>query len=236
MADGTRLGARIWLPEDAERDPVPALLEYLPYRKGDAFAKRDSYHHPYFAGHGYAGVRVDIRGSGDSDGILLEEYLPQELDDALEVIVRLAEQPWCSGLGGMFGISWGGFNGLQVAARRPPALKAVISMCASDDRYADDVHYIGGCFLGVDMLQWAATMLTLCAQPPDPARGWRAARASAWRAPDRSRTTAAAKSSWRCPPARAPVVTTRWRGPRPFGVRISTGSSAPRSRRPRRPC
>jgi predicted acyl esterase len=67
MADGTRLAARIWLPEDAERDPVPALLEYLPYRKGDAFAKRDSYHHPYFAGHGYAGVRVDLRGSGDSD-------------------------------------------------------------------------------------------------------------------------------------------------------------------------
>ena len=76
----------------------------------------------------------------------------------------------------MIGISWGGFNGLQVAARRPPALKAVITMCASDDRYADDVHYIGGCVLGVDMLPWAATMLTLCAQPPDPAavgRRWR---------------------------------------------------------------
>ena len=76
----------------------------------------------------------------------------------------------------MFGISWGGFNGLQVAARRPPALKAVISMCASDDRYSDDVHYVGGCVLGVDMLPWAATMLTLCAQPPDPAAvgdGWR---------------------------------------------------------------
>jgi uncharacterized protein len=176
MTDGTRLAARIWLPEDAEGDPVPAVLEYLPYRKSDAFAKRDSYHQPYFAGHGYAGVRVDLRGSGDSDGILLDEYLPQELDDALEVIAWLAEQPWCSGSVGMFGISWGGFNGLQVAARRPPALKAVISMCASEDRYADDVHYIGGCVLGVDMLQWAATMLTLCAQPPDPAavgEGWR---------------------------------------------------------------
>ena len=97
MSDGTRLAARIWLPEDAEDDPVPAILEYLPYRKGDAFARRDSYHHPYFAGHGYAGVRVDLRGSGDSDGILLDEYLPQEQDDALEVIAWLAEQPWCSG-------------------------------------------------------------------------------------------------------------------------------------------
>jgi uncharacterized protein len=121
MSDGTRLAARIWLPEDAADDPVPAILEYLPYRKGDAFAKRDSYHHPYFAGHGYAGVRVDLRGTGDSDGILLDEYLPQEQDDALEVIAWLAEQPWCSGTVGMIGISWGGFTGCrwQRAGRRP---------------------------------------------------------------------------------------------------------------------
>ena len=164
LSDGTRLAARLWLPDGSE--PVPAILEYLPYRKGDAFAVRDPRHHAYFADHGYAGVRVDLRGSGDSDG----------QDDALEVIAWLARQPWCSGAVGMIGISWGGFNGLQVAARRPPALKAVISMCSTDDRYADDVHYAGGCVLGVDMLQWAATMLTLCAMPPDPAAvgdGWR---------------------------------------------------------------
>jgi predicted acyl esterase len=176
MSDGTRLGARMWLPQDAESDPVPAILEYLPYRKGDAFARRDSHHHPYFAGFGYAGVRVDLRGSGDSDGILLDEYMPQEHDDAIEVIEWLASQPWCTGAVGMIGISWGGFNGLQVAARRPPALRAVISMCASDDRYADDVHYVGGCVLAVDMLPWAATMLTGNALPPDPdavGEGWR---------------------------------------------------------------
>jgi uncharacterized protein len=137
---------------------------------------RDSRHHAYFAAHGYAGVRVDLRGSGDSDGLLTDEYLPLEQEDAVEVIAWLAEQEWCTGAVGMLGISWGGFNGLQVAARRPPALKAVVSMCAGDDRYADDVHYKGGCVLGVDMLQWAATMLTLCALPPDPATvgaGWR---------------------------------------------------------------
>jgi uncharacterized protein len=176
LADGTRLAARIWLPDDAERDPVPALLELLPYRKGDAMARRDSRHHPYFAGHGYAAVRVDLRGSGDSDGILMDEYDRREQDDALEVIAWLAEQPWCTGRVGMFGISWGGFNSLQVAARRPPALGAIISMCASDDRYADDVHYIGGCVSALDMVPWAATMLTLLAQPPDAATvgdGWR---------------------------------------------------------------
>jgi len=176
LSDGTRLAARIWLPADAEADPVPAILEYLPYRKGDAMARRDARHHPYFAGHGYAAVRVDLRGTGDSDGILQDEYTRQEEDDALEVLAWLAAQPWCTGRMGMFGISWGGFNGLQVAARRPPELRAVITMCASDDRYADDVHYIGGCVLGLDVLPWAATMLTLLAQPPDPATvgdGWR---------------------------------------------------------------
>ena len=110
---------------------------------------------------------------GDSDGIIEDEYLPQEQEDAIDVIAWLAEQPWCTGAVGMLGISWGGFNGLQVAARRPPALKAVISMCASDDRYADDVHYVGGCVLAVDMLPWAATMLTGNALPPDQAVGGR---------------------------------------------------------------
>src|SRR5919205_2559826 len=126
MSDGARLAARIWLPDDAMAHPVPALLEYLPYRKGDAFAVRDSRHHPYFAAHGYAAVRVDLRGTGDSDGILRDEYLPQEQDDALEVLRWIAAQPWCSGDVGIIGISWGGFNGLQIAARRPPELKAVI--------------------------------------------------------------------------------------------------------------
>ena len=138
------LAARIWLPEDAEQDPVPAILEYLPYRKRDGTYERDSLTHPYLAGHGYAGVRVDIRGSGELDGLLSDEYAQQEQDDALEIIAWLAAQPWCSGAVGMMGISWGGFNGLQVAARRPPALKAIVTICSTDDRYADDVHYMGG--------------------------------------------------------------------------------------------
>jgi putative CocE/NonD family hydrolase len=168
LSDGCRLAARVWLPEDAERDPVPAILEYLPYRKSDGTAERDAPRHSYLAGHGYAVLRVDLRGTGDSDGILLDEYLPQEQDDALEVLRWIAAQPWCSGRIGMFGISWGGFNGLQVAARRPPELHGVITLCSTDDRYADDVHYMGGCVLGYDMLAWASTMLGQNAKPPDP--------------------------------------------------------------------
>src|SRR5258708_33569150 len=125
LKDGTRLAARIWLPEDAEQDPVPAILEVLPYRKRDGTYERDALTYPYLAGHGYAGVRVDIRGSGESDGLLTDEYALQEQDDALEIIAWLAAQPWRNGSGGMMGISCGGFNGVQVAGRRPPALQAV---------------------------------------------------------------------------------------------------------------
>ncbi len=168
LRDGTKLAARIWLPEDAETDPVPAILEYLPYRKRDGTADRDALTHPYFAGHGYAGVRVDIRGTGESDGILLDEYLKQEQDDCLEVLQWLAAQPWCSGACGMIGISWGGFNGLQVAARRPPQLKAIVTLCSTDDRYADDIHAMGGCQL-VDNVAWASAMFAYQSHPPDPA-------------------------------------------------------------------
>lgn len=168
LSDGCRLAARIWLPETAENQPVPALLEYLPYRKSDGTAMRDALRHPYFAGHGYASVRVDMRGSGDSDGILYDEYLLTEQNDALEVLRWMAAQPWCDGNIGMFGKSWGGFNGLQIAARRPPELKAIITICSTDDRYADDVHYMGGCLLGSEMLSWASVMLALNATPPDP--------------------------------------------------------------------
>jgi putative CocE/NonD family hydrolase len=168
MPDGVRLAARIWLPRDADSEPVPAILEYLPYRRRDGTAIRDYLTHPYLASHGYASVRVDIRGTGDSDGLLLDEYLPIEQDDALAVIDWIVAQPWCSGTVGMMGISWGGFNALQVAARRPPALRAIISLCSTDDRYADDVHYMGGALL-TDNLRWASTMLGYQTRPPDPA-------------------------------------------------------------------
>src|SRR5262245_12852286 len=109
-----------------------------------------------------------MRGSGDSDGVLTDEYLPLELDDAVEVIAWLAAQPWCTGAVGMMGQSWGGFNTLQVAARRPPALRAIITSCSTDDRYADDVHAMGGCVL-TENLRWASAMFANNSRPPDPA-------------------------------------------------------------------
>ena len=175
ISSGDRLAARIWLPDDAEADPVPAVLEYLPYRKRDLTRPGDEPKHHYLAGHGYASVRVDMRGAGDSSGVMYDEYAKQEQDDALEVIAWLAAQPWCTGKVGMFGISWGGFNSLQVAARRPPALKAIITSCSTDDRYTDDMHYMGGCLLN-DNLDWGTTFFSILPLPGDPAimgEGWR---------------------------------------------------------------
>ena len=168
MPDGVRLAATIWLPDDAEDHPVPAVLEFIPYRRRDFTAAGDSLHHPWLAGHGYAAVRCDLRGNGDSEGLFDDEYSPQELDDGYHVLAWLAAQPWCTGATGMMGISWGGFNCLQVAALKPPSLKAVYSVASTDDRYADDIHFMGGCLLN-DNLNWGTTMSTFAMRPPDPA-------------------------------------------------------------------
>jgi len=167
MRDGARLAARIWLPVDADRKPFPAVLEYIPYRKRDSSRARDDLNHPYIAGHGYVCARVDLRGSGDSDGVMVDEYRPQEQEDAEDVIAWLAEQTWCDGKVGMMGISWGGFNSLQLAARRPPALAAIISASATDDLYVDNMHYMGGCLLA-DNLSEATVMFAFNSLPPDP--------------------------------------------------------------------
>ena len=212
LADGIRLAARLWLPQGT--GPVPAILEYLPYRLSDGTQAGDHQQMGWFAGHGYVGVRVDIRGTGNSDGICSDEYSEQELLDGLEVIAWIAAQPWCDGKVGIVGTSWSGFNGLQLAARTPPALGAVISIYASDDRYADDVHYRGGLVIPMDMAQWANCMLS-----------WNALR----RIP-RSQVTAGASSGasgWRGRP------TSSRRGS-PISCATTTGGTARRARPTRR--
>jgi uncharacterized protein len=166
MADGVNLAATLYLPADADTSAVPVLLEYLPYRKDDAMLARDYELYAHMAQHGYAGARVDIRGTGNSEGELPEgEYTEQEQRDGEEVIAWLAGQPWCTGAVGMWGISWGGFNSIQLAARRPPALKAIVAVDASDDLFHDDVHYIDG-MLHLD--EYVVMIDHLNALPPAP--------------------------------------------------------------------
>jgi predicted acyl esterase len=165
LADGTRIAATLWRPlTDAK---VPVVVETVPYRRRDGTVARDMDMQPWMAGHGIAYARIDIRGSGDSGGDLADEYSPREQQDACEIIAHLAAQSWCNGNVGMTGISWGGFASLQVAAKSPPALKAIIAHCASDDRYSDDIHYMGGALL-TEQEMWSNFMLVKKAMAPDP--------------------------------------------------------------------
>jgi putative CocE/NonD family hydrolase len=166
LPDGTLLAAKMWRPLGA--GAVPVILEYLPYRKREGTRSRDQGVHMYLAGHGYACIRLDIRGTGDSEGVIHDEYTPTEQQDGCDAIAWIAAQSWCDGQVAMIGISWGGFNGLQIAALQPPALKTIITLGSTDDRYATDVHYIGGC-LSKDNVDWSATMLASNDLPPDPA-------------------------------------------------------------------
>jgi predicted acyl esterase len=148
MKDGVRLAVTLYMPgprKSAER--FPALLEYLPYRKDDDEAVRDFGTHMYFARRGYVSARVDIRGFGASEGVPPErEYSAQEQQDAEAVIAWLAHQSWSNGKVGMLGISWGGFNSIQMALRKPPALKAILAVAATEELFKEDVHYIDGVF------------------------------------------------------------------------------------------
>lgn len=165
MRDNVRLSARMWIPEGGS--PSPAVLESIPYRKRDLYRPYDDIWGKALAAAGIAFVRVDVRGSGDSEGVMTDEYSENELRDCVEAIAWIASQPWCTGAVGMRGISWGGINTLQVAARRPPELKAIVSMGTCDRRYTDDAHYIGGS-LGRTNFQWGVLFKTVMAGPPDP--------------------------------------------------------------------
>lgn len=168
LPDGCRLAAKLWLPDVASRRRVPTIIEVLPYRKRDIYAPRDAMHHRYFAGHGYAAMRVDIRGSGDSDGHQGVFAMRQEQDDTLEVLKWIAAQPWSDGQAGMFGISWGGFQAIQTAYRAPKELKAVIACSFAPDRYVYSQVFRGGCVL-LRAIRWSTQMFGYKSRPPDPA-------------------------------------------------------------------
>ena len=145
MPDGTKLAADLYMPEKIHKgQKYPVLLEYLPYRKDEGRGGRFPLF-SYFVKNGYIIARVDIRGTGRSEGKLVDgEYSDQEQEDGEVVINWLSKQPFSTGKIGMFGISWGGFNSLHLAMRRPPALKTIISLMSTDDIYEDDVHFMDG--------------------------------------------------------------------------------------------
>jgi hypothetical protein len=173
MEDGARLAARLFLPEAL---PAPVVLEALPYRMDDLTASYAGEYERLCEEGGFAVCRLDLRGTGSSEGIALDEYHPQEQADVCQAIAWLAAQEWSTGRVGMYGTSWGGFNSIQVAMERPPALHAIVPIYASDDRYTDDVHYMGGVLKALDLVDWVLYMAACNVLPPVPAvygEGWR---------------------------------------------------------------
>ncbi|MFN8597751.1 MAG: CocE/NonD family hydrolase [Anaerolineae bacterium] len=167
MRDGVELSANLWFPIAPQTDRAfPAILEMIPYRKDDWRYNTDHQHGHYWAQRGYVFCRLDIRGTGSSQGFARDEYTPEETQDGYEVVEWLAAQPWCNGNIGMWGISYGGFTSIQVAKLQPPHLKAIVPMYATDDRYLDDVHYIGGCVTASELAQYAVSMVAMNAMPP----------------------------------------------------------------------
>lgn len=167
MADGVQLAATLYLPDEA-LGPQPCLLEALPYRKDDLTSYVESYVR-LRDDHRYAVCRLDLRGTGSSAGDATDEYPPTEQPDLVTVVAWLARQPWCDGSVGMWGTSYSGFNSLQVACERPPALKAICAIYASDDRWTDDVHWRGGALRLVDLVDYNHYMTPMTMLPPVPA-------------------------------------------------------------------
>lgn len=165
MPDGVRLSVSLWLPLDCEAKPCPAVLEFIPYRKRDHTAARDWGIHGFLAEQGFAGVRVDMRGSGDSEGL---DDAAEAYDDAVAILAWLAAQPWCDGNLGMIGLSWGGINALLAAERKPPGLKAVVATAFSYDRFSVGMGRKNGCILN-ENLAWVAACTGFTSRPPDPA-------------------------------------------------------------------
>ncbi len=165
--DGLALSANLWLPVPRRpEERFPAILEMIPYRKDDWRYNSDHSRMDYLARRGYACCRLDVRGTGSSPGIALDEYTAAETQDGYDAVEWLAAQPWCNGRVGMWGISYGGFTAIQVAKLRPPHLKAIVPMYATDDRYLDDVHYLGGCKTASELAQYAVSMVAMNALPP----------------------------------------------------------------------
>jgi putative CocE/NonD family hydrolase len=169
VRDGVQLSANLFLP--TPRTPgerFPAILEMIPYRKDDWRYNTDHSRMIYLAQHGYGCCRLDVRGTGSSGGVAYDEYTEAETQDGCDAVAWLARQPWCSGSVGMWGVSYGGFTAIQVAMQRPPALKAIFPVYATDDRYTDDVHYLGGCKTVSEMAQYAVSQVAMNALPPRP--------------------------------------------------------------------
>ncbi len=173
MSDGAHLAADLYRP--AGDGPFPAVFSYYPYHKDDMIGSMCERQLRYFAEHGYAGLLIDFRGLGSSDGIVHEAMDRGEGRDGAEAVEWIAEQAWCDGNVGMFGMSYGGITSFKTAAEQPPHLKAIVPLMGCTDIYLDYL-YPGGCLNSLGAFgAWGSWMLAMNLMPPtlnDPEGRW----------------------------------------------------------------
>ena len=176
MKDGINLSARIWKPNMQNKQEFPVILEYDAKWTSVCSSIEDEKRMHFFAENGFVCIRVDVRGTGDSEHNLennhkFDPHTEIEESDCIQVINWISSQSWCIGNIAMIGKGRGGTTALQVAAsqRKPTELKAIIVSNATDDRYKHGICFSGDCLLGQSMLKRGNQLNAWSLRPPNPA-------------------------------------------------------------------
>jgi hypothetical protein len=153
---GLRLYGMLHLPEG--KPPFPALALFHgfggtriePHR---LFVKASR----WLAREGVASLRLDFRGSGESEGEFQSMTLSGEIQDAQAALAYLRSQPEVNpDRLGVLGLSMGGYVAASVAAQ-DPALRALVLWAASARGAGYFPHYVH--LNGKGRKEWEATGL-----------------------------------------------------------------------------
>ncbi|MFN4329385.1 MAG: CocE/NonD family hydrolase [Limnobacter sp.] len=170
MADGTRLAYTVTLPAGADGKAAagtfPVILVQTSYNKAaGAFAQAIGGADPYMVKRGYATVVVDVRGTGNSQGVW-DAFGEKEQADYNQVVNWAATQPWSNGNIGVYGVSYLGITAILTAAQGNPAVKAAFPIVPIGDGYRDIV-FTGGQVNPTFIPLWMALVTGLGAIPVD---------------------------------------------------------------------
>jgi uncharacterized protein len=173
MRDGIKLAANLYRPRKVGK--YPGIFSFYPYLKDGWIGIDHDPHHRYFASCGYAVMQVDFRGTGSSHGENPHPFDLQERRDGFDIVEWMAEQSWCTGAVGVWGISYGGITSLSIASESPPHLKAIIPINGTFDNYEWLLRTHGGRGLLLADVDWGTRMAAINMLPPvlqDPGGEW----------------------------------------------------------------
>ena len=161
--DGVELAADLLLPDAP--GPFPVVMTYYPYHKDGLIGAGYVVEEPIeIAKRGYAHVFLDMRGTGSSAGFQKGVMRGQQWEDGYDAVEWIAGQDWCDGNVGMWGLSYGGFTSINVAALAPPHLKAIVPMMG--DVTTSGWSHPGGAQRLFGSMVWFPMMICMNYLPP----------------------------------------------------------------------